>query len=50
MNKELRIIEVDSFITNNGGPNKLPSYFIESYFGIKPNTYMFDINLLKDLY
>ena len=38
-NKELKLVEVDSFIAINGGLNKLLSHFTDSLSGIKPNTY-----------
>lgn len=38
-NKELKLIEADSFITNNGGLRKLLSHFIDSLKGIKLSTY-----------
>ena len=36
--KELKLVEVDSFIANNGGMKKLLSHFKDSLSGIKPNT------------
>ena len=50
MNTELKLLEEDSFIENNGGPKKLLSYFRDALSGIKTNTYQFDTDLLKDPY
>ena len=47
-NKELKIPEAYAFITNNGGPKRLLTYFTDSLYGVKTNPYQFDINLLKE--
>ena len=38
LNKELNLLEEDAFITNNGSPNKLLTYFTDSLLGIKATS------------
>ena len=37
--KEFTIVEVDDFIKNHGGPKRLLPYFINSFYGLKTNSF-----------
>lgn len=47
-NKEFKIAEADDFITNHGAPKRLLPHFIDSLFGIKINSFQFDVSILKE--
>ena len=47
-NKELKLTEVDDFITNHGGPKRLLTYFSYSFSRVKINVFQFYIDFLKD--
>jgi hypothetical protein len=47
-NKYFKLTEVDSFLGNNGGKKNMLSRSIDSLVGIKPGTYQFHIDLLRD--
>ena len=38
-NKELKLPEEDAITSNNGGPKKLLTYFIDSSSGVKDHAY-----------
>lgn len=48
LNKELKLPEVDAFISNNCGPKKFLIYFTDSLSRVKANAYQFDIDLFKE--
>lgn len=49
-NKELKLPEVDDFVTNYGGPKILLPYFVDSLFGLKLNSFQSDIDILKEMF
>lgn len=46
-NKEFKIVEVDDFITNHGGPKILLPHFTNSFSALKTSSFYFDVDILK---
>ena len=49
-NRESKLLEFDSFITNNGDSKNILAQFFEVLSQIRSNSYQFDIDLLKEAY
>lgn len=45
-----KIVEVDAFIANHGGPKRLLVHFTDSLYGIKTSSFEFDIGILKETF
>lgn len=50
LNKELKILEANAFITNNDGTKGFLTYFIGSFSGVNTNAHQFDIDFLKETF